>query len=264
MRAMAEADPSEPLYTVAPADFVRERTALAKALKAAGKREEAARIEKLPRPSPSVWAVNQLARQEPTLIARLVDLTTRLQGRGAPARRAEYAETVAEHREALKTLRGKADEILQAAKIRPTPEILGRVVHDLRAGAVDDESRALIERGRLVRDLGEALTADPFASGALVLLPDEAHKKAHHEAPATPAPDEMARARAAAARAERTRAVQHLREALADAEQAAEQAERAREAARAALVDAERRVAAARAKVEAAAAKLAAAERDDD
>jgi hypothetical protein len=264
MRAMAEADPSEPLYTVAPADFVRERTALAKALKAAGKREEAARLEKLPRPSPSVWAVNQLARREPALIARLVDLTARLQGHGAPATRVDYAETVAEHREALKTLRGKADEILQAAKIRPTPEILGRVVHDLRAGAVDDESRALLERGRLVRDLGEAVTADPFGSGALVLLPDEARDEARAEAPATPATDDVARARAAAARAERTRAVQRLREALHDAEQAAETEERAWEAARAALATAEKRLAAARAKVEAAAAKLAAAERDDD
>ena len=259
---MAEADPAEPLYSVAPADFVRERTALAKALKAAGRREEATRIEKLPRPSPSVWAVNQVARREPALIARLVELTARLQGHGAPATRADYAETVAAHRDVLKTLRGKADEALQAAKLRPTPEILGRVVHDLRAGVGDDESRAAIESGRLVRDVGETATTDPFASGAVALLPDEAQDEARAEAPATPGPDAAARARAAA-REEKTREVKRLRDALADAEQAAETEERACEAARDALADAERRLTAAKAKAEAAAAKLAAAERDD-
>jgi hypothetical protein len=255
---MAEADPSEPLYAVAPADFVRERTALAKALKAAGKREEAARIEKLPRPAPSVWAVNQLARRQPALIARLVELTAKLQGHGAPTRRADYAETVAAHREVLKALRAQANDILQAAKMRPTPEILGRVVHDLRAGVGTDESRALIENGRLVRDLDEG-TTDPFASGAVALLPDEPR----HEARGAHAPDKAARAHAAAREA-KAREVKRLRDALADAERVAETERSAWEAARDAAAHAEKRLTAARAKVEAATAKLAAAEADDD
>ena len=73
------------LYSVPPADFVGERNAIVKKLKAAGRRQEAATVEKLPRPTLSVWAVNQIARQEPALLRRLADATAGLQGGNARA-----------------------------------------------------------------------------------------------------------------------------------------------------------------------------------
>src|SRR5205085_7111900 len=134
------------------------RNAAAKALKAAGKREEAARVEKLPRPTPSVWAVNQLARHVQALVQRLVEATARLHAGGEGS----YADALAAHREVLKALRAKAEEILEASEMRATLEVLTRVVHDLRAGVLNPESRPSIEGGRLERDVADEGAANPF------------------------------------------------------------------------------------------------------
>jgi hypothetical protein len=151
------------LFSVRPADFVRERNALAKALKSADRREEAANVEKLPRPTLSVWVVNQLARREPALVKRLTEVTARLQsaqlrppsGHG----RVDYAAALDDHREVLKSLRARTEEILNAAELRATPEVLARIVKNLRTGIANDVLRPLIESGRLARDVGEEALA---------------------------------------------------------------------------------------------------------
>ena len=50
----------EPLYRAPLAAWVAERKALAATVKAAGDRDGAAAIGKLPRPTPAAWAANQL------------------------------------------------------------------------------------------------------------------------------------------------------------------------------------------------------------
>ena len=150
------------LFSVRPADFVGERNATAKKLKAAGRRDDAATVEKLPRPTPSVWAVNQIARQEPALVRRLAEATAALQG-GNRGEAARYSDVLAAHRDVLKALRLKAEEILDSAGLRTTPDLLARVVHDLRAGISSPESRPLIESGRLVRDVADDSDVNPFA-----------------------------------------------------------------------------------------------------
>jgi len=250
------------LHAVRPADFVKARDALARALKAAGKREEAAAVGKLPRPTPSVWAVNQLARHVPALVQRLGEATARLQEGGA----GPYAEALAAHREVLKVLRAKAEEILEAAELRPTLEVLSRVVHDLRAGILNPESRPLVESGRLVRDVADEGTANPFEQELAAAVAGVAAK-----ASAPPADSGAASRRAEAqaqarareeARLARLRRLKQLREAVAAAEAARERDETAVAGARRALADAERRLEASRAALAAAAAALAAAESD--
>ena len=150
------------LFSARPADFVSERNAIVRKLKAAGRREDAATVEKLPRPTLSVWAVNQIARQEPELLRRLADATAGLQG-GKAGGALRYADLVAAHREVLKALRLKAEEILNVSGSRPAPDVLTRVVHDLRAGISSPETRPLIESGRLVRDVTDDSEANPFA-----------------------------------------------------------------------------------------------------
>src|SRR5436305_13799173 len=98
------------LYSVPPAGFVGERNAIVKRLKAAGRRQEAALVEKLPGPTLSVWAVNQIARQEPALLRRLADATAGLQSGNARGG-ASYPDLLAAHRDVLKALRLKAEEI---------------------------------------------------------------------------------------------------------------------------------------------------------
>jgi hypothetical protein len=246
------------LYAVRPADFVAERNAVAKALKAAGKGDEAARALKLPRPTPSVWAVNQLARHVPALVQRLVEATARLQAGGAGS----YADALAVHREVLKQLRAKAEEILEASQMRPTLDVLARVVHDLRAGVLHPESRSSIEGGRLVRDVADEGAANPFEQELPSSAPAAAPK-------ATPEPDaERARREEARAieeaRVARLRQLKQLRDAVAAAEATHARDEKSVEAARRALADAETKQAASRSALAASRAALEAAEAESE
>jgi hypothetical protein len=242
------------LYAVRPADFVKERNAVAKALKAAGKREEGARVEKVPRPTPSVWAVNQLARHVPSLVQRLVEATARLQAGGEGT----YADALGAHREVLKTLRAKAEEILEASEMRATLEVLTRVVHDLRAGVLDPQSRPLLESGRLERDVAEEGAANPFEQELPFSSPLAAPK------PAPAGNTERARREEARAieeaRVARLRRLKELREAVAAAETARNRDAKSVETARRALADAERQLAGSEAVLAASHVALEAAE----
>ena len=142
-------DETDRLFVVPPAGFVAARRALASALKAAGRREEAAVVEKRPRPSVSTWATNQVARSAPALIRELGEVTARLQAGGGP----DYAEAIAQHRAVLKTLRAKAEEALLGAGLRAALPALAQVLQNLRAGMANAQTRAVVEAGRLIQDL---------------------------------------------------------------------------------------------------------------
>jgi hypothetical protein len=258
------------LFSVRPADFVGERNATVKKLKAAGRRDDAATVERLPRPTLSVWAVNQIARQEPALVGRLADATARLQG-GNRDRALRYADLLAAHRDVLKALRRKAEEILNASGFRPAAELLTQVVHDLRAGISSPEIRPLIESGRLVRDVADDSALNPFAGapeaapGPRTPAPTQSLKSVQTDAPADRARDE-ARAREAArardeARAFQKRRIDNLRERVATAQAARARDDRDVEAATRALKEAERRLESSRAALAEVSAALAAAER---
>ena len=259
------------LFSVRPADFVGERKAIVKKLKAAGRRDDAATVEKLPRPTLSVWAVNQIARQELALVRRLADATAALQGgdrSGAPS----YADLLGEHREILKALRLEAEAILNASGFRPAPDLLTQVVHDLRAGISSPESRALIESGRLVRDVADDSAVNPFAGAPLAAPGPRTQTPAasRTDAPADHrAAEEAARARQEArardeARAFQRRRVENLRERATTARAASERDEREVEAATRALKEAERRREISRAALAEVSAALEAAEGDPE
>jgi len=269
------------LFSVRPADFVGERNATVKKLKAAGRRDDAATVEKLPRPTLSVWAVNQIARQEPALVRRLADATAGLQG-GNRGVASSYAEVLAAHRDVLKALRLKAEELLNGSGFRPAPDLLTRVVHDLRAGISSPESRPLIESGRLVRDVADDSDVNPFA-GAPEAAPgprtqartddrtddrtDERTDNRTDDRTDEQAAREAARVRAEArardeARAFQRRRIENLRERVATARAASERDEREVAAATRALKEAERRLESSRAALTEASVALEAAERD--
>jgi hypothetical protein len=224
------------------------------------------------------------------LAARLRDAQASGGGAGA------YMETAAGHRAALAALRARAEEILIEGGHKPSPQLLGRIVGNLRAGVANPELRPRIEEGRLERDLEES-----GFSGLFELSDD---RTARDDRPGAPAParsaapkgakatkggdDERARreqaragdrereqARAGDREREQARARDQERErALAEAERKArplraaaaaagrtvERAARALEAARRALAEAERSLAAARADETRLSKDLAAAE----
>ncbi|HLQ24168.1 MAG TPA: hypothetical protein VK132_13220, partial [Gemmatimonadales bacterium] len=51
------------VFSSRPSEFVRIRDAVAARLRKAGRRPEAAEVTRLRRPSPALWAVNQLAHE---------------------------------------------------------------------------------------------------------------------------------------------------------------------------------------------------------
>jgi hypothetical protein len=66
------------LYQVEPGKFTAARNALAKQLRAEGRRDEAARVGKLRRPPVTAWALNQVARRQPDLIGAVMAAGGRL------------------------------------------------------------------------------------------------------------------------------------------------------------------------------------------
>src|SRR5437868_5498288 len=70
---MRDDDAIDAVLAAPPREFVAARDRLVAALKQAGDKQGAARVRALHRPSPSVWAINQLARRAPDAIAELLD-----------------------------------------------------------------------------------------------------------------------------------------------------------------------------------------------
>ena len=188
------------LLAVPLGDFVEERKRLAAQLKSLGRRDEAQAIAKLPKPSSALWAVNQLARREPEAIRRLAKLTIAMQAgpRHAPD---DYAQRLAEHRDVLRSLREAAERILVDAKIGVNPALLERIIHTLRAGMAEDETRDAIEKARLLREVGELDFTSLLGAGALggeaptggdrrrrpaTRRSEEAERRTHPTATATP------------------------------------------------------------------------------
>lgn len=113
------------LYRAPPEQFVDERKRLASALKAEGDKANAARLAKLPRPTLSVWAVNQLWQRERDLFEQLFASAERL-------RRGDLGGTSA-HRDALAQLRVHAARVLVEGGHPSTEATLRRVSATLAA-----------------------------------------------------------------------------------------------------------------------------------
>ena len=185
------------------------RDAAARELKRAGDRETAARVAKLPKPTPAAWTANQVAREQPELIEALLEA-------GAALREAQEA-AVSGHgarglREATLAERGAVDAVMAAATAHsPAGRPLSRAMADrlrttLNAAAGDEALRAALANGRLVSE-AQAGGAWPFA-----LEPggDERRRGRSRETRATAGGGEGPRPRSAS-RARRRRAARRTR-----------------------------------------------------
>ena len=125
MPVMRYDDAVASLFQVPIDQFVIERKQLAGELKAAGDKDGAARLAKLPRPPTSAWAVNQLWWHARTAFGVLFETARRL--------RDGKLEAAAAHREALARLRVQAMNILTDAGHGATEATLRRVTLTLSA-----------------------------------------------------------------------------------------------------------------------------------
>lgn len=140
------------LYGVPPGEFTAARNAKAAALKAAGRTEDAQTVRRLTKPSPFLWAVNQLARQDPERLTRFIDVVR--QGRRSqlhdPRTAAEDMKTI---RAALQVLTSRATEILTTAGYRVSPSSSARISNTVLGAATDDDRVDDLRHGRLDGEL---------------------------------------------------------------------------------------------------------------
>jgi hypothetical protein len=209
--------------------FTAERNAHAKELKAAGKRDEAAVIAKLPKPSAAAWAVNQLVRSQRK---RIDELVKRGDAMIAAQEKLLSGKADAKALRAAREAQQKALDPLVAAarKLGVSGASLERVAETLEAAALDSEAREQVLGGELVKELRR----EGFGLGGMELAaaaaPPPAKADPKREEARKAAKAELRRAHQAAARAAKAlEAAQSRRD---DAAQELEEAEAALIAAR--------------------------------
>ncbi len=137
----------ERLYGVGLDEFVAARTAAARELREQGRRDEAAAVQALRKPSVAAWIVNRLARDEAELVAELLAAGARLRevqlGAGSPT----------ELRAASEAEQAAVDALMRAAATAGSGGgSLERVRETLHAAALDPDLAELVRRGVLVRE----------------------------------------------------------------------------------------------------------------
>lgn len=143
------------LYELPLEEFTKVRNGLASRLKKAHQADVAAEVRALKKPSAVAWTANSLARSDPKLVADLLAAGQRL--RETQQRSLQGGAGADEVGEASLAERGAVQALLAAARkrhgTRATPALLNRLGETLRAAAVDDQGRLLLERGRLTEEL---------------------------------------------------------------------------------------------------------------
>jgi hypothetical protein len=162
-------EPQE-LYGLPLERFTEERNALVKELRRGGRREEATEVSNLRKPSVAAWAVNQLLRTQGRDVAKLFEAGDALReaqsrllaGHGeADALR----DAVEAERAAVDHLTHRARGLLSSEGHELTSATLERVSATLNAAALDEDLRAQVSDGCLVRELHHVGLGGLGASG---------------------------------------------------------------------------------------------------
>jgi hypothetical protein len=279
----------EDLYGLPLEEFTPARDALAKELRAGGRKQEAAEVKSLRKPTLAAWALNRTARHHPDAIGALRAAGADLREAQAEALSGDAGRLRAAGRavaEEIDRVAALAADASQAAARPLSAAQQEKLVSTLRTAAVDDDAGAALARGVLVDELaptGFGLLAagsgdlaatrppssaggdvDTVRSGGVETLPGAERQ------PKRPKPDKEALEAVEAARRELRRCESEAELAATKARRRAERAEaamqRAAEAqrgadeARAAAEDAAGEAEAARRRATEAADALAAAE----
>ena len=165
------------LYQVPLSEFTSARDELTQQLRAQGEREKALEIKKLRKPTAGVWVVNQLVRERPLDVQRLLkagESLTKSQAKAAAGTPQTFPEARRDEQHALQQLAEGAREIAERAGIGSPA--LGKAMETLRAASLTAEGRELLRRGRLTEEL------EPPGFEALAGL----EGRGRHVAPAKP------------------------------------------------------------------------------
>ena len=146
------------LYALPLDQFVSERGALARALRADGHREQAASVASLRKPSVAAWAVNQLVRTQTKALDELFaagDALRRAQEDVVAGRGDAHAMRAAgeDERAAVDALVAAARGLLTSDGHELGAAIVERVAATVHAAALEEEARQHVRGGRLEREL---------------------------------------------------------------------------------------------------------------
>jgi hypothetical protein len=185
--AQAPDDVVDRLYGLPHDAFVAERDAQVKELRAAGRRDEAAAVKALAKPTVAAWAVNQAVRSQARAAAGLwkagnalaaaQDAVLAGKGSGADLRAATERE-----RGALDPLVEAARGLLSSSGGDLSETTIERVRDTLHAAAIDAEARADVAAGRATRER----VPQGLFGGAEVVAPARGRGRARKEPVAEP------------------------------------------------------------------------------
>jgi hypothetical protein len=172
-------DEADQLYGLPLEDFVAERDALAKRLRADGRRAEADEVKSLRKPPAVVWAVNQLMRTQHKPAKALVAAADRA------AKNPGDRDALRAHHDALDELTAAGAGLLSGKGRGLSEDALLRVRSALHAASLDRDARGDFIAGRLSEEPAPA----GFAAITAMPAPKE-KKKAAKAAKAPPPPPE--------------------------------------------------------------------------
>jgi len=201
-------DEADKLYGLPLEDFVARRDALAKQLRADGRRAEADEVKALRKPPAVVWAVNQLMRTQRKAARALVDAADRA------AKHPSDRDALRAHHDALDQLTTAGAGLLSGKGRGLSQDALLRVRGALHAASLDRDRREEFIAGRLSEEPA------PAGFGAITGMPAPAKPRAAKKKEPPPPPPPPKPSKAQLKRVERAEArIAKLRKQLAEAEQ---------------------------------------------
>jgi hypothetical protein len=233
------------LYGLPLDEFVPQRDAVAKKLRADKERDAAAVVKALRKPTAGAWALNQAVRRRSAETQALLGAGERLRAAHAGlltgGDRNELRAAMDEQRRLAAVLSDCAEAIASETG-KSGPALKERVRSTLHAAAVDDEVREQLSSGRLVREQEAVGMGGPFDDGgAAAAAPragDGSSKRRRPQGSRDRGPSAEERKRSAD-RVEAERLLAEAQAAMEDAEGAYEEASERVGAARAAASEAE-------------------------
>ena len=217
------------LYALPLERFVPERGVLAKQLRADGRRDDAARVAALAKPSIVAWAVNQVVRAQPAAASALWEagdavLETQARVVAGESGGPELRAAIDAERRALAPLVDAARGLMTGSGRFLGEQNIQPVSESLHAAAIDPAARPQVAEGRLTRPL--RLTG---LEAALATRPRTVGDAGSAAPPARPAPRDRA---GTESEAERRQADRERRARAEATERALVRARRARDQAR--------------------------------
>jgi hypothetical protein len=147
---------TEELYGLPPDEFTKARDERAKRLREAGNRDTAREVKSLRKPTLAAWALNQLVRHRGKDVERLLaagrDLRDAQEELVASGDRSGFQSAAAEERRLVAELARDAASLAGEAGVGSTQGLEDKLVATLHAAALDEDTAAELEAGRVVRE----------------------------------------------------------------------------------------------------------------